>query len=356
MADAIKVQVTEQPIILQYTKQGIEGPVGPVGPQGADGISWELAITMNGSPNGRCTMALYKNGYLCNETHYVEVQYCQYNSATFTVSGTWSGNISGTKVFDYTGVRMIKGTVFNNTDRETTLTTNTCNFGKSGTITVGNVEAVEQEDAYVTNRGTDIDAILDFGLPKGDEPVVSVGTTTAGGIGAEPQVTGREGNHNPVDLWLDFVIPNGVGMGAKVDEPQKNLIIEPGVFYTPDVSSVGVLSWTNNGDLENPASKQITPKPRGAWSSSTKYYRLDVVTNNGTSYIATTTVPAGTALTNTSYWQVIAERGTDGEDGGLLYATFEVNLTTGQLMMNADENYDGADFSIDSDGNLLVTI
>lgn len=30
-----------------------------------------------------------------------------------------------------------------------------------------------------------------------------------------------------------------------------------GPYYTPSVSSTGVLSWTNNGDLENPASVNI---------------------------------------------------------------------------------------------------
>lgn len=43
---------------------------------------------------------------------------------------------------------------------------------------------------------------------------------------------------------------------------------------------------------------------KGGYSASATYKRLDVVTSNGTSYAAKQDVPAGTALTNTTYWQV----------------------------------------------------
>lgn len=54
---------------------------------------------------------------------------------------------------------------------------------------------------------------------------------------------------------------------------------------------------------------RIAPVPKGAWSNSTAYSMLDIVTNGGSSYIAKQNVPAGTALSNTTYWQFIAEAG-----------------------------------------------
>ena len=371
MPDDIVLQVTESPIILQYTKQGIDGVAGPVGPAGADGITWEVAVTMTGSPDGTCTLQLYKNGDLCTtESHYVYVEKCPYNSSSFSYVEAFSGTITGTKTFNYTGVRMFRASVYSDADKEKTLCVNTCNFGRTATVAVGAVTNVQQGSEYVTNVGTQHDAILNFGLPKGDEPVVAVGNTTNAGFGGTPQVTGREGNHNPVDLWLDFAIPNGAGIGAWVDVEE--LVIEPGIYYTPAVNSTGLMSWTNNGGLDNPSSVQVTVKPRGAWSSSTTYKRLDAVTYNGSSYIATaSSITAGTLPTDTSKWQMIAERGNDGQDGqdgqngqdgapgrdgNVMYATFDVDTTNGQLYMYTNTGYDGANFSINSSGNLLVTI
>lgn len=43
---------------------------------------------------------------------------------------------------------------------------------------------------------------------------------------------------------------------------------------------------------------------KGDYSSSATYIRLDVVTSDGVSYAAKQDVPAGTPVTNTTYWQV----------------------------------------------------
>ena len=356
MAEDIVVQVTESPIVLQYTKQGIEGVPGQMGEKGEPGVNWELTISMSGSPDGTCTMQLYKNGQLNTENRYVEVYTCTYDSNSYQYQSGFSGTITGTKTFNYTNTRMIRGTVYSDPGKEQTFTSNTCNFGKSATVSIGTVTNVPQGSEYVTNSGSSVAAVLNFGLPKGDEPVIAVGNTVNGGYASDPVVTGREGNHNPVDLYLDFRLPNGVGDASYVID--KRLYLEASAVYEPSVSSTGVMSWSNNAQLTNPASVQITPNPRGAWSASTSNYkRLDTVTYNGGSYIATAaSIPTGTVPTNTSYWQVIAARGADGQDGDLMYATFDVDLTTGQLMMYADENYDGANFSINASGNLVVTI
>ena len=122
----IVVQVSEQPVIVQFTKQGIEGPTGPVGAKGDAGITWELELTMSGSPDGTCKMKLYKNGELASdEIHYVNVFYLAYGAVDF-VASSWSRNISGEYEFDYTGVRAVKVIVYEDSSKETILCANTC--------------------------------------------------------------------------------------------------------------------------------------------------------------------------------------------------------------------------------------
>lgn len=55
---------------------------------------------------------------------------------------------------------------------------------------------------------------------------------------------------------------------------------------------------------------KIAPLPRGDYSSSATYAKLDVVSYNGSSYMAIKAVPTGTAPTNTTYWQLLAATAT----------------------------------------------
>lgn len=57
---------------------------------------------------------------------------------------------------------------------------------------------------------------------------------------------------------------------------------------------------------------KVAVTPKGAWSATTAYDILDVVTSGGSSYMAKTSVPAGTALSDTAYWMVIASKGDTG--------------------------------------------
>lgn len=58
---------------------------------------------------------------------------------------------------------------------------------------------------------------------------------------------------------------------------------------------------------------RVSIAPKGSWDNSVAYEKLDVVTKAGSSYIARQDVPAGTAVTDTDYWQMIAEKGDTGE-------------------------------------------
>lgn len=53
---------------------------------------------------------------------------------------------------------------------------------------------------------------------------------------------------------------------------------------------------------------------KGAYSSSTQYEKNDVVTYEGSSYVSLQSTQ-GNAPTNTTYWQLIAEKGTKGDTG-----------------------------------------
>ena len=53
-------------------------------------------------------------------------------------------------------------------------------------------------------------------------------------------------------------------------------------------------------------------RPRGEWSASAAYAYLDLVSYQGSSYVALKAVPAGTLPTDTSYWMLSAEKGEPG--------------------------------------------
>lgn len=55
---------------------------------------------------------------------------------------------------------------------------------------------------------------------------------------------------------------------------------------------------------------RVSIVPRGSWSSAATYSRLDLVTNEGSSYLyVNTNSSSGQALTNATYWQVVASGG-----------------------------------------------
>ena len=62
---------------------------------------------------------------------------------------------------------------------------------------------------------------------------------------------------------------------------------------------------------------RVRPYYRGAWASSTTYSFFDLVTSGGNSYLCINTsgAPAGSAVTNTTYWALIAQKGATGATG-----------------------------------------
>jgi hypothetical protein len=56
--------------------------------------------------------------------------------------------------------------------------------------------------------------------------------------------------------------------------------------------------------------------PQGAYNAATDYAVGDSVSYNGSSYVMFSNAPAATLPTNTTYWQVLANKGADGAGGG----------------------------------------
>ena len=311
------IQVQEQPIILQYTKQGIQGATGATGPQGRDGDVWELRLTMTNAPDGTLMMELYQNGELCPDQHFASVMYMTNNGTGYELSNEWSKNFTSTYSFTYQGMRSFFVTVYDDAFKEKVICHNSVNYGKAATIEVGNVQ--QGGTAQVTNSGTVYNAILDFVLPKGDTATVSIGKTTTLPAGSQATVE-NVGTAN--DAILNFGIPNGGGSGARVETNSEgnNIILDAGAIYTPSVSTDGVMSWTNNAGLPNPPSVRISINPKGAWSQTGTYTRFDTVLYNGSTYMALKDVAAGTVPTSAAYWILLVEKGEMG--------TVEIGTTT----------------------------
>lgn len=116
---------------------------------------------------------------------------------------------------------------------------------------------------------------------------------------------------------------------------------------------------------------RIVPTPRGTWTNSIVYKKLDIVYYQGVSYIAKKEVPANTLVTNTEYWQVITSgtkgdtgsrgatgpTGPTGPTGNIYYASFEIDLSDGILYCNTDVGYNGPKFEINnSSGDLEMEL
>lgn len=57
---------------------------------------------------------------------------------------------------------------------------------------------------------------------------------------------------------------------------------------------------------------RVSIVPKGTWNSNNTYTRLDLVSYNGSSYIAKQNVPVNTNLNNADYWKLVAEKGDIG--------------------------------------------
>lgn len=132
--------------------------------------------------------------------------------------------------------------------------------GRAATVEIGTVYTLPPgQGAYVRNVGTPEDAVLNIGLPRGNDgqpgegtpgatgeaATIGIGTVTTLPAGSQATVTNTGDEHAAI---LNFGIPTGKtgatgnpGLNGKDGSPGA-----PGAdggYYTPSVSSAGLLSW-----------------------------------------------------------------------------------------------------------------
>lgn len=88
---------------------------------------------------------------------------------------------------------------------------------------------------------------------------------------------------------------------------------------------------------------KVSLVPKGAWSNSNSYEKLNIVTYGGDSYIANKDVPVGTPLSNTEYWLNFASSNNIATQEMISTVTESMvapkNLTAGDLVIVNDTLY-----------------
>lgn len=164
-----------------------------------------------------------------------------------------NGNLSNPNPINIKGPQGIQGPIGPKGD-----------IGLSATVEIGVVDTVNSNSsAEVTNSGTANNAIFNFKIPKGDKG--PQGERGLQGFYFTPSVD-IDGNiswTNNGDLNNPDTINIKGPKGDKGDKGDQGIVGPEGIqgpigpYYIPSVSNDGVISWTNTGGLSNPSSISI---------------------------------------------------------------------------------------------------
>lgn len=197
--------------------------------------------------------------------------------------------------------------------------------GDTPNVTVGTTTTSDPGgDASVTKNSssTEDNAIFDFVIPRGEQgpqgnpgsdgksPTVNVGTTTIGPAGSQASVTN---SGTETDAVFNFTIPVGI-------QGQRGEKGDTGSVFTPSVDADGIISWTNNGGLENPPSQDIKGPKGDKGDSATITIGTTTTGNEGTNATVTNTGTSSDAVFNFTI-----PRGNTGAQGEA--ATINVGTT-----------------------------
>lgn len=176
--------------------------------------------------------------------------------------------------------------------------------GTAATIAAGTTTTLAPgSSATVTNSGTSSAAVFNFGIPEGATgatgapgaaATVAAGTTTTGAPGTSAIVTNSGTSSAAV---FDFTIPRG-DVGAT------------GATGATGAQGVPGINWL------------------GTWSSATTYAIRDAVAYLGSSYYAIAS-STNQAPPNATYWNLLAERGTDGTGSGTVTSVTGTGTVSG---------------------------
>ena len=143
--------------------------------------------------------------------------------------------------------------------------------------------------------------------PAGVTPTIKAGTVTTGNAGTNAAVTASTSG---TTTTFNFTIPKGAtgAQGPKGDTGATGPQGPQGV--KGDTGAKGATGATG--------AKGVSMRFKGAWSSTTAYVNdsnyIDLVTSNGNTY-ACKTSHTNQAVTNTTYWEIVAQKGDKGATG-----------------------------------------
>lgn len=135
----------------------------------------------------------------------------------------------------------------------------------------------------------------------GATPTIKVGTVTTGAAGSSASVTASTSG---TTTTFNFTIPKGATGATGATGPQ---------------GATGATGATGpQGPTGATGATGVSMRLRGAYSSTTAYVNnssyIDIVTSGGSTY-ACKTSNTGQAVTNTSYWTLLASKGDKGATG-----------------------------------------
>ena len=144
----------------------------------------------------------------------------------------------------------------------------------------------------------------------GVTPTINAGTVTTGAAGSSASVTASTSG---TTTTFNFTIPRGA-TGAQGPQGPQGLKGDKG-----DTGAQGAKGETGaTGAKGDTGAKGVSMRLKGAWSSTTAYVNdsnyIDLVTANGNTY-ACKVSHTNQAVSNTTYWELIARKGDTGATG-----------------------------------------
>lgn len=183
--------------------------------------------------------------------------------------------------------------------------------------------------SVIVNDSNNITAVVDQGVigPSGASATVAVGTTTTLSPGASATVSNSGTSSAAV---LNFGIPQGpVGTAATI-AAGTTTTLAPGSSATVSNSGTSSAAVFNFGIPQGTTGAQGIPGINwlGTWSSATTYAIRDAVAYNGSSYYAIA-ISTNEAPPNATYWNLLAEKGTDGSGSGTVTSVTGTGTVSG---------------------------
>ena len=280
-------------------------PVSVKGPKGDTGVSFAgIEYTPSTASGGNNTFKVkYSNGTTGTESYNIR------NGVDITnVEETTSDADGGTNSITFVksdGTKVGPITVKNGSKGSTGTI-------KSVSATIDANVGTPQVTATLTGDKSNADITFEFKNLRGNPGVISAVTATVDNTSIEtgnPVCVVTAGG-TPENRSFELAFSHLVG--------KQGVQGETGYYFTPAVSTTGDLSWTNNGELDNPATVNIKgPKGDGGTVEIT-----GIVVDNGSSETATPSaeIISGTtdpqhAKYSLSFHNLVGKRGPQGARG-----------------------------------------